>query len=72
MKKFNVLTTGYEMNAEIDCSTLEQAMEHFSDLINNPSCEKAYLSDNFTGELYAYFYRTVEGNGVKLELWSVI
>ena len=71
MKKFNIVATGYEMNAEINCSTFEQAMEHFADFANNPSYEKAYLSDNFTGELYAYFYKTVEGNSIKLELWSV-
>ena len=70
MKQFKVEGFSHLMDAEMNCATAEQASDIFETMMNSDLYYKAHIVDNYTGELYCYFYKTVEGNGIKMEYWT--
>ena len=70
MKKYKVFGFSELMDAEMNTNDTEQASLLFETMMNSDSYYKAHIMDNYTGELYCYFYKTVEGNGIKMEYWT--
>ena len=70
MKKYKVCGFSELMDAEMNTNDTEQASLLFETMMNSDSYYKAHIMDNYTGELYCYFYKTVEGNGIKMEYWT--
>lgn len=70
LKPYKVQGYSELMNAEMNCVSAEQASEIYEMMMNSDCYHSGDVSDNFTGELYAYFYKEADGNGVKLTTWS--
>ena len=70
MKQFKVEGVSPLMDAEMNCATAEQASDIFETMMNSDLYYKGHIVDNYTGELYCYFYKTVEGNGIKMDYWT--
>ena len=70
MKQFKVEDFSHLMDAEMNCATAEQASDIFETMMNSDLYYKGHIVDNYTGELYCYFYKTVEGNGIKMDYWT--
>ena len=70
MKKYKVCGFSELMDAEMNTNSVEQASLLFETMMNSDSYYKAYIMDNYTGELYCHFYKTVEGGGIKMEYWT--
>lgn len=72
LKPYKVQAYSELMNAEMNCVTIEQAFTSYEMMKSQPAFHSGDLSDNFTGELYAYFYKEVDGNGVKMTEWVAV
>ena len=70
MKKYKVCGFSALMDAEMNTNDAEQASDLFETMMNSDLYYKGHIVDNYTGELYCYFYKTVEGNGIKMDYWT--
>ena len=70
MKKYKVCGFSALMDAEMNVHTIEQASDIFEMMMNSDSYYKGHIVDNFTGEVYCYFRKTVESGGIKMEYWT--
>ena len=70
MKKYKVEGIGPTIEIEMNCWTADEASDLFEQMMNSDCCCKGHIMDNYTGELYCYFYKTVEGGGMKMEYWT--
>ena len=70
MKKYKVEGFSRGFDAELNTNSVEEASEIFEMMMNSDIYYKAHIMDNYTGELYCYYYKTVEGGGVKMEYWT--
>lgn len=70
MKRYKVEGFSEMMDAEMNCQTAEEASDIFEMIMNNDLYHKGHIVDNYTGEVYSYFNREVEGNGIKLTYWT--
>lgn len=70
MKQFKVEGYSHLMDAYMNCATVEQASEVFEMMMNSDLYYKGHIMDNYTGELYCYFDKEVEGNGMKTTYWT--
>ena len=70
MKKYKVEGFSEGFDAEFNTNSVEEASDLFELMLNSDLCYKAHIMDNYTGELYCYFYKTVEGGGIKMEYWT--
>ena len=72
LKPYKVQAYSELMNAEMNCVSLDQAFEIYEKMMNSPHYHSGDLSDNETGELYAYFTKRVDGNGIMIETWIAV
>ena len=70
MKQFKVEGFSPLMDAEMHCATVEQASDIFEMMMDSDLYYKGHIVDNYTGELYCYFDKEVEGNGMKTTYWT--
>ena len=70
MKKYKVEGFSNLMDAEMNCVTAEQASNIFEMMMNSDYYYKGHIVDNFTGEVYCHFHRTLEDGGIKMEYWT--
>lgn len=70
MKQFKVEGYSHLMDAEMNCATVEQASDIFEMMMDSDLYYKGHIVDNYTGELYCYFDKEVEGNGMKITYWT--
>ena len=71
MKRFKVVAKGLAMDAEIDCNDYAyDAKSYYDRFVNSGQYYKAYIVDNFTGELYDTYDIELEAGGVKMTIWS--
>lgn len=70
MKQFKVEGYSHLMDAEMNCATAEQASDLFEMMMDSDLYYKGCIVDNYTGELYCYFEKEVEGNGMKTTYWT--
>ena len=70
MKKYKVEGFSNLMDAEMNCATAEQASNIFEMMMNSDYYYKGHIVDNYTGELYCYFDKEVDGNGIKTTYWT--
>ena len=69
-KPYRVKVYSEQMNAEMDCATLDNAFRVYEQMMNSEFYHSGDLIDNNTGELYAYFSIERNDNGVFLETWT--
>ena len=69
-KQFKVEGFSELMDAEMNVKTPERATEIFEMFMDSELYYKGHIVDNFTGELYCYFNKVKDGNGIKLEYWT--
>lgn len=72
LKPYKVQAYSDLMNVEMNCVTKEQAFEMFQMFKDSPLYHSGDLSDNYTGELYAYFYKEDDANGIKTTDWIAV
>ena len=70
MKQYKVEGFSAMMDAEMNVHTAEQASDIFETLMNSGHYYKGHIVDNFTGEIYCYFHKEVDGGGIKMEYWT--
>ena len=70
MKQYKVEGFSVMMDAEMNCATAEHASEIFEMMMNSEFYYKGHIVDNYTGELYSYFDKEVDGNGIKTTYWT--
>ena len=70
MKKYKVCGFSALMDAEMNTNDTEQASLLFETMMNSDSYYKGHIVDNYTGEVYCHFHKTVEYGGVKMEYWT--
>lgn len=70
MKKYKVCGFSALMDAEMNTNDAEQASDLFETMMNSDCYYKAHIVDNYTGELYCYFDKEVDGNGIKTTYWT--
>ena len=71
-KLYRVKAYSEMMNAEMDCTTLDNAFVVYQQLMNSGFYHSGDLVDNNTGELYAYFNVARTDDGVFLETWAAV
>lgn len=70
-KKFKVVAQSLVMDAEINCNDYAyDARHYFDEFVKSGFYSKVYIMDNYTGELYDTFDKSVEAGGIKIEIWS--
>lgn len=69
-----IKVSGYSdrMNAEMRCVTLEEGFEVYNQFLSSPYYHSGDISDLNTGELYAYFEKSIEGNGIQVNTWTAV
>lgn len=72
LKPYKVLAYSELMNAEMRCVSIEQAEEIYEMMMNTDCYHSGDITNNFTGEVYAYFVKEVDSNGIKLTTWSAL
>ena len=70
MKKYKVCGFSALMDAEVNTNDAEQASNVFEAMMFHDSYYRGYVMDNNTGEIYCYFNKEVDGNGIKMEYWT--
>jgi hypothetical protein len=70
VKQFKVEGFSRMMDAEMNCATIEQASDIFGMMMESDLYTHGYIADNETGEVYCYFNKEVDGNGIKTEYWT--
>ena len=70
MKKYKVCGFSALMDAEMNTNSTEQASLLFETMMNSDSYYRGYVFDNYTGEVYCYFDKEVDGNGIKTTYWT--
>ena len=70
MKKLKVCGFSALMDAEMNTNNVRQASDLFETMRNSEVYTHGYIVDNDTGEVYCYFYREVDGNGIKTTYWT--
>lgn len=66
---FRVVFETDTYTGELNFKSYEEAYIAFELRLNSIACSKAYIMSNLTGELYAYFDKCKEDNGIKIEIW---
>ena len=69
MKKYKVCGFSALMDAEMNTNDTEQASDLFETMMNS-DCYYGYVVDNNTGEVYCYFDKEEDGNGIKTTYWT--
>ena len=72
MKRYKVEGFSEKMDAEMNCRTAEEASDIFEMMMNSDFYYKGHIVDNYTGELYCYFSKENEGNGMKTTYWTAL
>ena len=70
MKKYKVCGFSALMDAEMNINDAEWASDLFETMMNSGCYYRGYVMDNNTGEVYCYFNKEVDGNGIKTEYWT--
>ena len=70
MKKLKVCGFSPLMDAEMNTNDAEYASDLFETMMNSEVYTHGYIADNATGEVYCYFNKEVDGNGIKTEYWT--
>lgn len=70
-KPVKVCGFSHLMDVEMNCADIEQASDLFDTMMNSDLYYKGHIVDNTTGEVYCYFDKEVEGNGIKTTYWTV-
>lgn len=70
LKPYKVQGYSELMNAEMNCVSAEQASEIYEMMLNADCYHSGNIVDNLTGEVYAYFEKSVDGNGIRVETWT--
>ena len=69
-KMYKVCGFSTLMDAEMNTNDAEQASDLFETMMNSDCYYRGYVVDNNTGEVYCYFDKEVDGNGIKTTYWT--
>ena len=70
IKMYKVCGFSVLMDAEMNTNDAEQASDLFETMMNSDCYYRGYVVDNNTGEVYCYFDKEVDGNGIKTTYWT--
>lgn len=68
-KSFEVSAKSNSLDANFKVKEYDEAQKIFERLIDSDVYERVYLTDAFTGELYAYYIKKPDANGTEITLW---
>lgn len=69
-KKYTVKGYSEMMDVSMNCVTVEQASNIFDTIMDSEHYYEGHIVNNFTGEIYCYFEKGNEANGLKLTYWT--
>ena len=70
MKKLKVCGFSALMDAEMNTNDTREASDLFETMMNSDVYRSGYIMNNTTGEVYCYFDKEVDGNGIKTTYWT--
>lgn len=68
-KSFEVSAKSNSLDANFKVKEYDEAQKIFERLIDSDVYERVYLTDAFTGELYAHYNKTSDESGTEVSLW---
>ena len=71
-KPYIVTANSPLMEAEMRLPTMDEAFEVYNKFLNSPCYTDGNLYDANTGEVYAYFIKMAEGNGILTTTWTAV
>ena len=69
VKSFEISAHSNNLEAYFEVKTYDEAQKIFERLIDSDVYERVYLTDAFTGELYAHYNKTSDESGTEVSLW---